>query len=130
MTIRSEIESRLAAYAAAQTPKIPVAYENVGFTKPTTGCYLEIFMLNSTATSRDVGASGVRYKGMFQINCYAPLGAGMSTVDALADAVIQVYPVLPKVGTVSVEAPLNASAGIPVDGFMCVPVTGRFRVEI
>jgi hypothetical protein len=67
---------------------------------------------------------------MFQINCYAPLGGGMATVEGLAQQIIDLYPVLPKTGMVSIEAPLSASTGIPVDGFMCVPVTGRYRVEI
>lgn len=128
MTIRSEIESRLAAYAKANN--IPVAYENVGFTKPTTGPFLEILMLNSAATLRNVAADGSRVTGMFQVNCFAPVGDGMATVEAIADGVIKAFPVLPKEGTVSIEAPLNASQGIIIDGFMCVPVTGRYRAEL
>ena len=34
-TIRQELESRLATFAASQTPPLKVAWENVPFTKPT-----------------------------------------------------------------------------------------------
>ena len=106
-----------------------MAYENVSFTKPTTGCYLEVYMLDSASTNRDVSAVKIRVRGLFQINCYAPLGTGMAVVEALADAVTDLYPVLPKVGTVSIEAPLSASSGIVDEAFMCIPVTGRYRAE-
>lgn len=132
MSIRSEIETRLAAWANAQSPKIPVAYENVSFATPVTGSYLEVYMLDGSSRNRGVDAVGVRHTGMFQINCYVPLGGGttgMAAVEALADAVVALYPVLPKTGTVSVEGPLNASRAMPVDGFMCIPVRGRYRVE-
>lgn len=130
MSIRSEIESRLATWASAQTPKIPVAYENVSFVKPSTGQYLEVYMLQSTAVNNGVDAEGVRHTGMFQINCYSPLNGGMAAVEALAATVVALYPVVPKTGTVSIEAPLNASQAMPLDGFMCIPVRGRYRVEI
>jgi hypothetical protein len=129
MTIRSEIESRLYAYAQAQTPKIPVSYENVSFVKPNTGHYLEVYLLDTVAQSRGVSAKGVRETGMFQINCYTSVGAGMASVEALAAAVKALYPVIPKTGTVSIEAPLSASSAVVIDGFVCIPVTGRYRVE-
>lgn len=128
MTIRSEIESRLAAWASSQTPKIPVAYENVSFSKPS-GQFLEVYMLPGSAKNNGVDAVGVRTTGTFQINCYSPVGGGMAAVEALAAAVVALYPVVPKTGTVSIEAPLNASQAMPMDGFMCIPVRGRYRVE-
>ena len=127
MSTRSEIESRLATWASAQ--KIPVAFENVPFTKPATGSYLEIYMLESLSTNRDVSAQEIRTRGTFQINCYAPVGNGMATVEALASSVIALYPVVPKVGMVSIESPLNGSHATTMEGFMCIPVRGRYRVE-
>lgn len=128
MTIRSEIETRLATLAKSRG--IPVAYENVSFIKPLTGGYLEVHFLTSTSRNRDVAAQGVRITGMFQINCFAPLGKGMAEVEALSDAVIAAFPVLPKTGIVSIEAPLDAASAMELDGFVCLPVTGRYRVEL
>lgn len=127
MTIRSEIEGKLAAYAASKS--IPVSYENVGFNQPNSGPFLEIYLFSIVRHNRDLAATKVRSTGLFQINCYAPVGDGMAVVEALVEDIVNTYPVLPKVGTVSIEIPLHASTGYIVDGFMCVPVTGRFRVE-
>lgn len=130
MTIRSEIESRLGTWASAQTPKIPVALENVDFTKPITGGYVEVVMLDSAVKNRGVAATGQRITGMFQINVFMPLGSGMGAIDALADTIVDLYPVLPKIGTVSIEQPLSGSSAFIVEDFMCLPLTGRYRVEV
>ena len=127
MTTRSEIESKLAAYATSKS--IPVSYENVSFNQPCVGPFLEIYLFSTVRHNSDLAATHVRQKGLFQINCYGPVGDGMALVEALVEDIINIYPVLPKVGTVSIEAPLHASSGYIVDGFMCIPVTGRFRVE-
>jgi hypothetical protein len=129
MSIRTEIETKLATFAAAQVPPIPVAYENVAFTKPTTGRYLEIHFLDSASKSRNVEANGKRVTGMFQINCYAPLGKGMASLEALRDAVVALYPVVPKMETVSIEAPLSWSGSFVQDAFICIPITGQYRSE-
>lgn len=129
MSTRSEIEKRLSDWAKAQVPPIPVAFQNVRFTKPTSGPYFEIFMLGDNSVNRDVAAKGVRTTGMFQINCYAPVGTGMAQVEALANNVVTLFPVLPKTGTVSIEAPLNTTGSYVEDTFVCIPVRARYRIE-
>lgn len=128
MSTRSEIETKLNTWAKSQVPPIPVAYENVPFTKPTDGPYIEIVLLNSTAINRNL-ATDVRIYGKFQINVCAPINNGMGVVDALVDSVIALYPVLPKTGSVSIEQPLNDSPKQIVDNFVCVPITGNYRTE-
>ena len=39
--IRSQLDGILSTWAMAQYPPIPIAYENVAFTKPTNSPYLE-----------------------------------------------------------------------------------------
>lgn len=129
MSTRSEIETRLNDWAKAQTPPIPVAFQNVKFTKPTTGPYLEIIMLADNNINPNVSADSVRTIGMFQINCYAPVGTGMAQVESLANSVVGLYPVLPKTGTVSIEAPLNTNGSYVEDTFVCIPVRARYRIE-
>jgi len=75
MTIRSEIESKLADFASTQN--IPVAYENIDFERPTDGPYLEVFLLGKASKLRNVAAEGKRVTGMFQVNCYAAVVDGM-----------------------------------------------------
>ncbi len=129
MSVRSEIENKLVIFAAEQQPPIPIAFEGVDFTKPIDGKYLELFMLANVSINKNVSASGKRTTGMFQINCYTPVGFGMAEVEALRDAVIELYPVVPKIGIVSIEAPLNSAMGFEVDTSICIPVTGKYRVE-
>lgn len=128
MTIRTEIETRLATFAAAQAPPIPVAYENQKFIKPATGSYLEIFFLDTTDRNRNLSAE-IRTFGKFQISCYGQIGTGMKDLEELVQQVKNLYPVLPKTGTVSIEQPLSSSQSLVVDNFVCVPVTGSYRVE-
>lgn len=129
MSTRSEIETRVATWAAAQSPPIPVAYENIKFVKPLSGCYLEIYLLGDNTKSRDLTAERQRTTGMFQVSCYAPLNTGMAKVESLAASIVALFPVIPKTGTVSIETPLSGSAGYVDDTFICIPVTGRYRVE-
>ena len=128
MSARSEIETRVLNWAKAQTPPVPVAFEGVNFTKPTTGPYLEIWMLGSNNQSRNVAAD-VRQYGMFQINCYAQANKGMGEVERLRDSMVSLFPVLPKTGTVSIEAPLSWSGSDVIDGYVLVPVRGNYRIE-
>jgi hypothetical protein len=129
MSVRSEIESRINTWAKAQVPPIPVSFENVSFTKPTSGPYLEVFLLGETRLNRNVAADGIRSYGIFQINCYAPTNKGMGEVEALCNNMVALFPVLPKTGTVSIEAPLSWSGSDIIDGYVCVPVRGNYRVE-
>lgn len=131
MTIRSEIESRLLAWAAAQNPPIPVALENVSFTKPGAGkSYLQVFFLNSATVNTDVSATGERETGIVQINCCVPQGTGAGAGDNLAESIKSLFPVLPKTGTVSIERPAQTSAAIMRDdGYRVIPVSISYRVE-
>ena len=111
MNIRQEVELAITAFANSQSPPIPVAYEGVTFVKPTTGPYLEVVFLDSSAMNATVDASRIRKFGTFQINCYVEDGHGMKSLDALTDNIIALFPVNNKglYTTFSVEQPANAS---------------------
>lgn len=129
MSARSEIETRINEWARAQSPAIPVAFQNVKFTKPVSGPYLEVVLLGDNSTNRNLAADGIRTYGMFQVNVYAPVNAGMGQVEALAKSIVDLFPVIPKTGTVSIEAPLNTSGSTVIDAFVCIPVRARYRIE-
>lgn len=127
MTVRIEVESILAAYAA--TKNLPVAYENVEFSQPEDGGWLELHFIADDSVVRGLDASGRTDIGMFQISIYVPQGEGMGAVSALAREIANLYPMVPKVGLTSIEAPAKISTGIIVDQYVCVPVTLRYRAE-
>jgi hypothetical protein len=130
MTLRTEIETRLKVWADAQSPVIPIAYQNVKFNKPLSGSYLEVVLLGHHGKSSGLSASGVTRTGIFQINCYSSLNTGMAQVETLAESVVSLFPVVPKTGTVSIEAPLSWSGSYVEDTFVCVPVRARYRIEM
>lgn len=125
MTIKSEIEARLVEFGL--TNKIPVAFEAVNFTKPV-GEWIELIYLSPNKMHRNVAAQ-VRETGMFQVNVYTKLGFGTGRSTELVEEVSALFPVLPKVGLVSIEQPPNAARGYPDENHWCVPVTVRYRAE-
>jgi hypothetical protein len=130
MTARSEIENRLLAWANSKSPPIPIASENSKFKKPTDGSWLEFVMLNGVPTNRNVAAAGYRLRGQFQINIYGPAGIGAGGIEELANEIVNIFPVIPKIGTVSIEQPLSPAPLITTIGTsVCMPITGKYRIE-
>lgn len=128
MSVRSEIETRLLAFAASQS--IPVALDNVGFNKPDTGSYLQIFFLDPVTINPDVAAERERETGVFQIDVCVRQGTGTKVGTALAEGVKSLFAVLPKMGTVSIERPAQVSAfRNRTDGFSVSHVSFSYRQE-
>jgi hypothetical protein len=128
--IRAELETRLKAWADAQVPKVPIAFEGVSFTKPNDGVFLEAFLIPSITLDTAVDGSRQRLLGMFQVNCWARSGKGMRQVEALAQSIINLFPLLPKTGAVSIEKTPNAESHIlDSAGWIIVPVTISYRFE-
>ena len=128
--IAAHFEGILATWAAAQSPAIPVAYESVPFTKPTTR-YLECFLI--PANTKDVTVDGTRqrYMGTFQINVWVPDGKGRGAGDVIAAALVDLFPIVPKTGNVSVETTPTVSRAIKdVAGWRVIPVTLTYRLEV
>lgn len=129
--IRAELETRLKAWADAQTPKVPIAFQGTAFTKPVNGSpYLEAYLIPGATVNKDLSGKRKTYIGLFQINCWAQSGKGMGQVETLAQSIINLFPVLPKTGAVSVEQTPAADSSILDDsGWLIVPVTIRYRME-
>lgn len=128
--IRAELETRLKTWADAQVPKIPIAFEGVGFTKPTSGVYLEPFLLPSATMNNTVAGSRITRYGMFHVNCWALSGKGMREVETLAQSIVDLFPILPKSGTVSIErTPFVHDKETDLSGWVYVGVTIEYRHE-
>lgn len=128
--IRAELETRLYTWANAQSPKIPIAFEGVAYTKPSDGVFLEAILIPNITNDVDVAATRQRLMGIFQVNCWAKSGKGMGEVERLANSIIDLYPILPKTGNVSIES--TPYAGSPIhdtSGWVVIPVTIPYRYE-
>jgi hypothetical protein len=129
--IRAELETRLKAWADAQVPLIPVAFENVPFTKPSDGVFLEPLLIPLPTADREVTGTSKRFTGLFRVNCWARSGRGMGQVEKLAQNVISLFPLLPKRGSVSIEStPYSDNSVQDGTGWVVVPVTIKYRMEI
>lgn len=80
--IRAAFETKLDAWAAAQSPAIPVAYENVGFTLPA-GRYAACFLLPLPTQADTMAQTDRQYSGVWQVNLFTAQGAGPGEAEAL-----------------------------------------------
>lgn len=130
MTTRSELETRLKAFADSQSPPIVIAIENKSFTRPAGSPYLECFLSKGDTISATVDAMRNRERGVWGVNCYVPSNMGMAKLEAIVQGVLDTFRVIPKLGTVSIESPGNTSKMIiDAAGWACIPITFPYRVE-
>jgi hypothetical protein len=128
--IRSELESRLKTWADAQVPKVPVAFEGMAFTKPSTGVFLEPTLIPMSTEDANVSGTRKRCYGVFHVNCWAKSGTGMRQVETLAQSIVTLFPLLPKTGAVSIEStPFVHEHDTDPAGWLIVPVTIQYRYE-
>ena len=128
MSIRSELEKIILTWAATQS--IPVSIENIPFNKPNNSKYVEVYFLGSSTICPTVNGKRERETGIMQVNCCVPQGNGAKAGEDLADAIKALFPVVPKVGTVSIERPANISQALyRDDGFRVIPVRVSYRAE-
>lgn len=130
--IRQELATRLKTWADAQNPSVQIAYQNVPFLKPSTPGvpWLEAQLLPNVTLNNEVSGSRKTYMGIFQVNCWGLYGNGMRVIETLAQNVIDLFPVLPKTGLVSIEqTPTAENPLFDTAGWVIVPVTIKYRME-
>jgi hypothetical protein len=84
--IRKAFESRLKAWADAQTPAIPVAWMNQPFTPPAgnpTPRYLRAHTLPASTQYGSIGGDVKDWKGIYQVTFCMPVGTGVGAVESL-----------------------------------------------
>jgi hypothetical protein len=125
--IRAALETRLTDWALTQS--LPIAYQNVGFTKPE-GAYLEAILIPNLTMNKEV--SGVRKTmlGLFQVNIWTPEGQGVGQAEAIAQGIVNLFPMVPKFGSVSIESTPTPERTRPdEDGWAVTPVLMTYRYE-
>jgi len=127
-TLRKEIEDKVAAWAASKSPAIPVAYENVTFVKPST-TFIELYIIPATTVNPTVNAKRSTNYGMIQFNIYCKSGEGTKKSEDLAQELINLFPVVPKVGTVSIEQTGSIMNPLYDSQWRVLPVRIRYRQE-
>ena len=125
-------ESKVAQWAQQQTPAIPVSYENVTFTKPINFTpFVEVMLLPNVTMNRQVDGTKKTLLGFCQINVWTANGSGMGLGRSLAGKLIDLFPMVPKSGILSIESTPTAEAILrdSSGGWIITPVLIKYRCE-
>lgn len=128
--IRAAFEKTLADWAAAQTPKIPVAFENVGFKPPASGPYLRCFLLPADTIDNTMAGQLSEYRGLFQVNVVCSAGAGPIDAEALTASIAALYPAKSRLSfggqTVMIATPMRERPALQDVNAFVIPMDCRY----
>lgn len=131
--IRSALEGRLKTWADAQSPPIPIAFQNAPFTPPNQARYMRAFLLPAETDSNDLAGEHRAYMGLLQVSICVPDGTGSGAAETLSTAIEALFPVslrLVKSGlTVMITKPASAGPALPEAGIYVVPMSIRYRAD-
>ncbi len=126
--IRSELQARLNTLATSLN--MPVAWQGVEFKQGSaTTAYLEAFLVPTATKDATVSISRTTLRGLFQVNVWEQKGKGMKRAEAVAQSIVDAFPVLPKQGSVVIEQTPSIESVLYDAGWMIVPVSIRYRFE-
>lgn len=133
-TIRAILETRLAAWAAARVPPLPVLWENARTDAEPTVAHLRAYVLPATTTNAYLEGTGRTHQGIFQVTAFLLPGTGPQQADAIAaelDALFPCFEVLTD-GALQVQimAPVSALAAMQEPSWHVVPVRTRYRCDV
>lgn len=131
--IRTALESRLNTWAAAQSPAVPVAWQNAAYT-PTTGSrYVRAALLPAETQNPIYGALHRRLVGLLQVDVVAPTGTGMAASEALAESLCTQFrrgTTLTQDGlTVVMDYSPSIGPALIDEGWVALPVSIRYRAD-
>lgn len=130
--VRKAFESKLKTWAAAQSPAIPVAWENTDF-KPTAGAYIEPSLIPVRTVTETLDGVHRRFMGLFQVSLVMPIDSGPGDAEALVKALDALYPLttpLTADGLVIVLLqPMSAAPAVPRPDRYVIPVTCSYRAD-
>ena len=128
--IRSYFETKVKAWASAQVPVIPIAFEGASFTKPTTGPFLEPLLVPNVTMNHDISGNRKTMLGIFEVKVWYPSGRGMGGVEQIVNSLVSLFPLVPKVGSISVEkTPYAEHPHFDDAGWIIVPLMILYRYE-
>lgn len=130
--IRAAFETRLATWAAAQTPPLPIAYENRAFAAPANNRYLRAYLIPARTASDYLEGTHRSYEGIFQVSIVQPLSAGTAAASTIALALDALYPASFLDGSmrVFITSPMSISPAIIEPNNYVLPASCFYRVEL
>ncbi|WP_236233691.1 DUF4128 domain-containing protein [Pseudomonas tohonis] len=131
--IRSLLESRLKTWAAARSPALRIAYQNVPFTPSSGETYLRCFVLPATTGSDTLEGEHKRYEGVWQVNIVKPLSGGLGDALGIEDELATLFPnnlLLSSSGfDLYIRTPMGSGSPITDELNATIPVSCRYRAD-
>ena len=120
--------TKVAAFAASQSPELTVAWPGIQFDPPQTGNWLEVSWFPGPSRNYGIADEGpTELIGMGQVSVLSRPGEGIDPALALVDALIADLPKGTQLDSVRVETQPWASTTVTGDDRLSVPVTIRYR---
>lgn len=129
MSVRSDLETRLQLWADSQVPKIKIAWEGQAFQKPTSGVFLQAVVMRAKNRNSTLRGTDYREHGLWQISVWGLDGRGSSETENIAQDLVNLFPVVPKFASTSIEQVGTISQADIIDGWRVVHVTFPYRKE-
>lgn len=129
MSVRTDLETRLKTWADNHNPVIKVAWEGVPFAKPTSGMFIQPFIIRAKSRNSNLSGTDYREHGLWQISVWGLDGKGSAETEDLSQELINLFPVIPKFATTSIEQTGTMSQADIIDGWRVVHLTFPYRKE-
>ena len=131
--IRSAIESKLSTWALAQSPPIPIAWQNATFTPPSQARYLRAFLLPAETQNPDLGGDIRTFIGIYQVSICVPDGTGAGAAETIAESLIAEFPYGARLVQSGIAVVINRtpsqSPAMQEPGLYVVPVSISYRAS-
>ena len=132
--IRALLETRLAAWAAARVPPLPVLWENDRSDAEPTTEHLRAYLLPATTTTAYLEGDGRTYQGLFQVTAFLLPGTGPRNADLIVAQLDALYPCFAVLTDGAVDVQLMApAAALPAEqepSWHVVVVRMRYRCDV
>lgn len=132
--IRQAFETRIATFAAAQTPPLDTAWQNAKYTPSPDKAYLRCALVNALTLNPSLGTEHDRLQGFYQISVYGIQNEGPGPAELIADALIALFPrgSITQNGTVvNIDTTPSRTQGLnDINGFFFIPVRIRYRQDV
>jgi hypothetical protein len=126
--IAQAFEFTLKTWADAQTPAIPVAWENVSFTPPA-GRYVRANLIPNHASHLFFDGTGRSLQGIFQVSLCMPIGTGAGAARTLVDSLDAAFAITITAGGLRIwlTSPISAAPPIEHPDRFIVPVSAYYK---
>lgn len=128
--VRAALEARLAAWAAARVPALPIAWENTA--APSAMPYLRVNLLPASTRSDTLDGAHRAFSGVLQAMAVVSPGQGPAVAETIAAELDALFPaalVLTGPPAIQITEPASTAPALQDDESYRVPVSIRYRAD-